>query len=137
MIDKDNRLPIDCKIFCFNGKVSQIGMIVDNGLDSSYRRYYDRDWNILNRNVSQVTVFQSDSADKEKNIAKPKDLDQIICMSEILAKNFIHVRVDWFYINKRFYNGELTFYAGNGLNLFKPKIWDKILGDELELPGQA
>ena len=33
---------------------------------------------------------------------------------ELLSKEFIHIRVDWYTVDDRLYFGELTFYDGSG-----------------------
>lgn len=127
LLDKNEKLPIDCKILCFNGKARLISMIKDRGLPTFSSSFYDTNWNKKKIKISQ-------SINSEMDFDKPKNLDNIIALSEILSKDFIHVRVDWLYVNETFYNGEMTFHTAGGLNSFKPKKWEKLLGNYISLP---
>ncbi len=127
LIDKYDKLPIDCKVLCFNGKVKLISMIKDRDSPTRSCSFYDNNWNKMN-------IYMSLAFNSEIDFEKPKNLDEIIFLSEILSKEFIHVRVDWLYVNDRFYNGEMTFHTGGGLVPFKPEKWEKILGDYITLP---
>ena len=126
--DKNDNMPIDCKILCFNGKVKLITMISDSGLPTHSASFYDINWN--KKDIKLSSLINS-----EMNFVKPKNLDKIITLSEVLSKDFIHVRVDWLYVNERFYNGEMTFHTASGLNPFKPKKWEEIIGDYIRLPA--
>lgn len=55
-------------------------------------------------------------------------------LSAVLSKNIPHVRVDFYNINGRIYFGEMTFYHSAGVAPVKPKKWERILGDWIELP---
>lgn len=66
-------------------------------------------------------------------IDKPKMLDEMISISEILSKNFEHVRVDLYCENDRIYFGELTFTTGSGYSGFVPNEFDYELGSKLNI----
>ena len=127
LLDKNGEKIIDCKILCFNGKARLIIMILDVGLPTQSATFYDISWN-------KKKIKFSPSIYSEMDFVKPKDLDKIITLTEILSEGFIHVRVDWLYVNKRFYNGEMTFHTASGLNPYRPQKWEKILGDYITLP---
>lgn len=51
----------------------------------------------------------------EKNDAIPNlpyEIDQMIKHTEILARDFLHVRVDFYNVNVSVFFGELTFLTG-------------------------
>ena len=50
-----------------------------------------------------------------------------------LCKDIPFVRVDLYDINNTIYFGELTFFPSSGFEGFKPKEWDKKLGDLINL----
>ena len=53
----------------------------------------------------------------ETPMEKPNFLDEMIHLSEVLATNIIHVRVDWYFVNGQLYFGEMTFMTVQGLYL--------------------
>lgn len=65
---------------------------------------------------------------------KPKNFEQMIDLAEILWKNLIHVRVDFYEVNKKIYFWELTFFHWSGIMPFEPEYWDRKLGDWIKLP---
>lgn len=69
------------------------------------------------------------------NLERPKQYDKMIECAETLSKNIPFVRVDLYDVNGQIYFGELTFYPGNGMEKFKPKEWDTILGNWITLPS--
>jgi hypothetical protein len=50
-------------------------------------------------------------------------------ITEKLAKNKTHVRVDLYCNKSTIYFGELTFFHGSGFEHFKPKEWDQKIGE--------
>ena len=62
------------------------------------------------------------------NYEKPEQWDEIIRISEIIAKDIPYLRVDFYIIDNRLYFGEATFYTWAGFMNFQPKEWDLKLG---------
>ena len=54
-----------------------------------------------------------------------------------LSKDIPFVRVDLYEIAGKIFFGELTFYPSSGFIRFKPKEYDKIIGDMLDLPARC
>ena len=66
-------------------------------------------------------------------IAKPIKLEEMIQLSELLAKDISHVRVDWYLINDRIYFGEITFFDGSGFEPFDDYSHDSFLGSLIKI----
>lgn len=58
----------------------------------------------------------------------------MIELAEVLAKDKIFVRVDFYDVNNKIYFGEITFYPASGLGKFTDEKWDLKLGNWLKLP---
>ena len=117
---------IDYKMFCFSGKTKYIGVYFNRGTDNFSKLYYDYNWNKQNMCVGNMLY--------EGDIKKPKVLNKLIELSNLLSLPFVHVRVDSYIINDNIYFGELTFYNAGGYTKFIPSNWDYKFGELLELP---
>jgi hypothetical protein len=122
------RIPNDYKVLCFNGKAKLIQLHV--GRYANHKQdFYDRDWN-------RTTISQRRTASgvAEK---KPAQLEKMIRLSEQLAANLRHVRIDWFIVGERLYFGEMTFYDGSGFVPFDDENDDYLLGSWIDLEETA
>ena len=54
-------------------------------------------------------------------------------LSEKIAKNMHHVRIDWYLIGDKIYFGEITFFDGSGFVKFLNKKDDEFFGKLIEL----
>ena len=68
-----------------------------------------------------------------KKVSLPKNLNKMIELADILSKNCVFLRIDFYEVNSKIYFGELTFYPASGFGRFEPEEYDKILGDMLKL----
>lgn len=120
----------DYKIFCFNGKAKFLFVATDRGKENEETKFdfYDLDWNHL--------PFTNGHPNNLKQIEKPKNLDEMVIISEKLSNGIPHVRVDLYNINGKIYFGELTFFHWSGFVPFVPDCWDYKFGDYIELPKQ-
>jgi hypothetical protein len=125
LMDEYGNIPVDYKFHCFHGKVEAIQVDISRFTEHK-RNFYDVQWSLL---PFSLTYDVSNEI-----IRKPDNLLQMITLSEKLAAAFIYVRVDLYVIKDHIYFGELTFTSGNGMELFNPPKFDKILGDKLKLP---
>ncbi len=127
--DEENSVPIDYKLFCFNGICKLIYTVKNRELKRKmYMDFYNREW--------QKQPFGRKYRTSKDGVKKPESLEQMIEMAEYLAKDFPFVRVDFYLCNNRLYIGELTFIPGNGLEAFKPSKYDRVYGAEFELPDK-
>lgn len=122
----DGQIPNDYKVLCFQGEAKLIklhqGRFEDHTLD-----YYDRDWNRLSGGKVR-------NKNAEFTAPRPQCLEEMLRLSELLAKDIPHVRVDWYWVDQKLYFGELTFYDGSGLSPFQNVQDDERLGSWIELP---
>lgn len=115
----------DYKVFCFHGKPEYIlycGERFNGGLRLAF---YDTNWK------KQNFVYGYPMLDGE--VDKPKNLDKILALSEILSAEFKYVRVDWYILSEgtiRF--GEMTFTSGGGRSKWSPKGIDRLFGELIE-----
>lgn len=116
---------LDYKIFCNNGEPKFLFVAIDRGKDLRFN-FYDLDFNKL--------PFKQHYENSDKKIKKPKHFDEMLRISRILAKDFVHCRVDFYILDDKLYFGELTFFHFAAIEKFDPIEWDKKLGDLLVLP---
>jgi len=88
--------------------------------------HFDEEWNRL--------PFYAVYKNSNKDIARPKQMDDLIKFSKILSEGIPHLRVDWYVVDGHIYFGEMTFYTWAGYMQMVPDEWDTILGDMIELP---
>lgn len=124
----EKTIPPDYKFFCFSGK-PKVVMTVAGGHDDEtkvVRRMYDMDWNLLDvglRGKENVKVAEE----------KPKGFNEMYQLARKLSQGFIHIRVDFYYVENRIYFGEMTFYHMSGYEIFKPDRWNDKLGEFINL----
>lgn len=119
---------IDYKIWCFNGKAYYIWTCSNRREETTEVMTYDREWNsypeysIFNKFYSKATL-----------LPKPKLLEKMLEIAEILAKPFPVVRVDLYNLNGRICFGEMTFTSLGGLMNFYTNEFQKQAGDLIDL----
>lgn len=104
--DKKNKLPLDYKFYCYNGKVECI-LMCSNRDKQLKLDYYDLDWNYLD--------YAKEEYRSNKKYDKPDCLKEMIDIASDLSKGFEFVRVDLYSLNGKIYFGELTFTPAAGL----------------------
>lgn len=120
-----NQSLIDYKVLCFNGKAKLIQVHCGRGTENYTQDFYDLEWNHMN--IDQGIKLT------ESPLERPTFLDEMILLSEILAKDLIHVRVDWYFVNGQLYFGEITFFDGSGFVPFTNREDDVLLGNMIDL----
>lgn len=118
----------DYKIYCFNGK-AQIILFATDRSEELKIDFLDLNWTKL--------PFRRGPKNINKRYRRPRLLNKIIEIANILSKPFPFVRVDFFIVKNRIFIGEMTFYPGAGLIPFEPIEWDYKLGNMLELPNNV
>lgn len=129
-ISDGNYVPIDYKIYCFNGVPDSILVCTDrfsgDANKASYN-FFDEDWNFLPYN-------NGDSIDDSPNIKKPENLKEMLDIARKLSEDFIFARIDLYDINGSIYFGEITLSPNSG---FDPDIsydTDLRFGKKLQIP---
>lgn len=89
--------------------------------------FYSCDWDHLD-------VKRPDHENALKSAECPKELDEMLRLSELLAKDIPFVRTDFYTIDHKVYFGELTFFPASGMKAFIPEEWDEIFGEWLKIP---
>lgn len=118
----------DYKVHNFNGKSKIILVCKDRRKKSGLTEdFFDVDWNHLN-------ISRENHGHSSVVIERPVKLDEILELSEKLAKDINFVRTDFYIIDGKVYFGEITFYPASGLKKFIPDEWNKKLGKMLKLP---
>jgi hypothetical protein len=124
LLDAQGKVPLDFKVFCFNGVPMFIGVDFDRPHETK-RVVYDCDWR---RQDFSLTYPPS-----ERSVAKPSCLDKIIEVSACICDVAPFARVDFLIHDHQPYVGEVTLYPGNGMNRFFPEPWNAKLGELLVL----
>ena len=122
LCDKNDKMPLDYKIYCFNGKARCI--LVCSERDEKLKlSYYDLNWNRIN--------FEKKNWSSTKDIERTKNLEQMIKYAEILSEGFPFVRVDLYNDNGKIIFGELTFTPACCCAPYYSKEGNRILGEML------
>ncbi|KZK87648.1 hypothetical protein PsW64_00945 [Pseudovibrio sp. W64] len=116
----------DFKFFCFNGKPHYIQVDFDRATNHT-RNFYNTRWERLNFSTSGYKI-------SDRVIERPDHLDEMLEVSEIIASTLPFLRVDLYYVNKKIYIGEATFFPSAGWGKFSESSWDLKLGNLLKLP---
>jgi hypothetical protein len=127
MSDNDY-VPIDYKIYCFNGKPYKIMLCLDRDKEDATKFYsFDFQWNLLRHNG------WGKKAPEDFTLPKPINLDKMYEFSAELSKNIAFLRVDFYEVNEQLYFGELTFYPDSGFDsAILPEI-DLLYGNMINL----
>lgn len=125
MVDESGKELKDYKVFCFNGNPQYIQ--VDFGRFSNHERnLYSLDWEYM----GFASLYPTN---KNREIARPECLEEMIEIAKILSKGTSFMRVDLYVINNSIFFGEMTLFHGSGFEPFVPFEWDRKLGDLLSL----
>lgn len=127
---KEGFIPNDYKVNCFNGKVEFIYVSVDREGENK-RNIYDSDWKPIL--FTWGAKYKDHSSMRGKEIEPPSTLKKMIEISEIVAKNYAYVRVDFYDVDGHLYVGEITHCHGGGFDVIRPIEWDLKLGQRLDL----
>ncbi|UZO80238.1 glycosyl transferase [Aquimarina sp. ERC-38] len=131
LFDKNNMLPNDYKVHCFNGKAIMTSVYSGRLEGNLKATTYSNSWEPLPyiwSGVVKTITTRNDEIDP-----KPPNFELMIELSEKLATSSDYLRIDWYDINNKLYFGEITFYHQGGLAPIIPKEWDQKLGMKLKL----
>lgn len=116
----------DYKVLCFHG-CAQLIEIHQNRFNNKEHTqdFYDREW--TNLHIAQKCLKNSSTV-----LEKPKLLEKMLNLSEILASDLKHARIDWYIVKDTLYFGEITFFDGSGFEPYPPKE-ELLLGELIHL----
>ena len=120
----------DYKFWCYNGKVKYIQFLSGRNLSGLKMAFYDKNW------VKQD--FYNNNEFDESVMPKPKSLDKMVELAEILSESFNYVRVDFYQLeNGKIYFGEMTFTPASGSMKWCNEQINLELGKMIKLPKLA
>ncbi|MEN6461187.1 MAG: ATP-grasp fold amidoligase family protein [Syntrophomonas sp.] len=126
-------LPVDYKLYYFNDINGSPGIGFSGVHTDRFKHHkmtlYDADWNKMS-GVTWGYPFE------EGYLAKPQNYDEMVEITKILAKPFLHVRIDFYIIKDKLYLGEITFTCSAGYAKIQPYEFDAKLGSWIKLPDK-
>lgn len=118
----------DYKLHFFNGECKAILEYSNRfGTNGAYKDYYTPDW-------QHMDFLKGPSSYAPERSRRPVEMDEMIELGRLIAKNYLAVRVDFYIINHRIYFGEITFFPAGGFCAFDPEEWDEVFGGWIHLP---
>jgi len=129
-LDDNGHVPVDYKVYCFNGEPYKVMLCLDRDKDEPTKFYsFDFKWNLLRHNL------RGKKAPEGFTLPKPKSLDLMYETAKKLSQGIPFVRVDFYDLNGHMYFGEMTFYPDSGFDAaILPEI-DQLYGSMIDLNG--
>ena len=113
---------IDYKFFCFNGRFEYMYVIADRNMGEK------AGFGIYNRNFEKLEVSRCEENPLIREIPKPRNFEDMICIVEKIAAKFPEARVDLYNVDGKILFGEITFFSGSGYIKFDPDSFDFEMG---------
>lgn len=129
-LDGDGAVPVDYKVWCFDGKPYCIWACHGRTADHVYVNVYDLDWNPR----PEASVFTDHYRDGGCSLPRPETLPQMLEAAAKLSEGFPEIRVDFYEVGGKLYFGEMTFASLMGRMDFYTPAFLKELGDQVKLP---
>lgn len=107
----NNENLIDFKFFCYKGKPRIIMLDFDKFTNKS-RVFYDAEWNKIDVSLGKFKI--------NKGFSKPKNLDEMLGLSERISKYFEFTRVDLYTNENDILIGEVTHTHAAATQIFIP-----------------
>jgi hypothetical protein len=115
----------ELKLFCVNGEVKFIKLLIGNLSTGKGGCYYTPEWKHI-----QVTMSENGTPSRSISASKqPACLSEAIQVSRDLSKRYDFVRVDLLLDNNKIFFGELTFYPQGGNFEFDPPSYSRSFAD--------
>lgn len=115
---------IDYKFFCFNGEPF-ICQVISERYSNEHIDFYNTQW----KRLDGIVGLNPKATNSAEGFPKPKNLDKMLKVAQVLSQDFPFVRVDLYNVNGKIYFGELTFYPSSGYGFFNPDSFDFKLGE--------
>jgi hypothetical protein len=117
---------IEYKFFCFHGTPKFVSVISSRIRGEPVRGIYEMDW--------RKTDYGSEGLKLDPAILpEPPEFGRLKAISERLAEDFLHVRVDFIVADGEVFFSELTFYNLGGFVPLVPEAMNEVVGGYLDL----
>lgn len=128
-LEDENGDLMDYKVMCFNGRAEVIEVHENRFTEGKEhtQTFYDRDWN-------RLKIVQHGLNPCMEHRDRPECADEMLRLSEKIASDMYHARIDWYQLHGKLLFGEITFYDGSGFELFPNEEDELYLGSLLKLP---
>ena len=126
LCDESGKMPIDYKIYCFNGRPECI-LVCSEREKKLKLSYYDLKWKRLN--------YEKKNWSSRVKIDKPKNLEKMLNIARQLSEEFEFVRVDLYNKDGEIIFGELTFTPACCCAPYYTKEGNEKLGDLIKKKG--
>ena len=120
---------VDYKMYFADGKFMCTQIIAGRSERAKRFGYFDDKWNLLNIRRYGYKSFVSEAE-------KPEKYEEMLGIAKTLAQGFKFMRVDLYYVNKKIYFGELSFYPNNGFVRYENEEMDRFFGEKIKLSSQ-
>ena len=129
---EDGGLPVDYKLYCFNGRPDCVLVCSGRNLEGEGAKYYffNRDWQLLRYNKA------GKEAPEGFTIPKPENVEKLFEYAELLSKPFPFVRADFYLEKGQVWFGELTFTPMAGFDTNRLPETQRLFGDFVQLPTE-
>lgn len=121
------RIPIDYKFHCFKGVADNVMLCTERETGKPKFYFFDKKWYLLRYNIAGV------AAPENFTLPKPKKIDEMFKIAEILSKDKPFVRVDLFYEFEKIYFSELTLYPQSGFDKNLLDSTDILFGSKIRI----
>ncbi len=119
--DENGNIPSDVKLHFFNGRVKMISILND--------RFGEESILFTDENLVEIPGAQLRGTKKMDRAPQLVHLDEMKRIGKVFAADFDYCRVDFYSVGPKIYLGELTHYAGAGLNRFDDFDSDLAMGE--------
>lgn len=125
---KPDKALVDYKFFCFNGVADSVMVCLDRETGNPKFYFFDKKWNLKRYNE------HGKDTPHDFTLPRPRCIETMFSIAEILSEGIPYVRVDLYYINGKTYFGELTFFPDSGFDSNLLMETDYYWGNMLVLP---
>lgn len=129
-ISDAGKIPMDYKIYCFNG-VPDVTLVCKDRFSKNTHRasylYYDQEWNFVPLNKGDDTIL-------DPKIEKPKNFEKMLEIAKKLSEDFVFARIDLYNIKGKIYFGEITLSPNSGFDADIKYETDIMFGQKLDIP---
>lgn len=119
----DREVPLDYKVFVFDGSAEYVQVNIGRFSDLT-ERFYDTDWS---------PVEFTHAYEKGPAVEEPENLDELLETAEKIGSDFDFARIDLYDTDEGIRFGEITLAPGSGYLWFRPKEWDFKLGSRWQI----